>query len=167
MQGIVFNKISGSNIKSVQRIVVTGSATTQNITISTIDITKSICFATTWSASTGGFSAVNSIGVRLTSSTNLEVNITTANANANCNIIIVEFIGNVTVQRGTTANGVAATISTVDVTKSFSTVSMKGTSSTSGTGPRPYSYLATSTNVTFAGYVDYAGTTYWEVITFS
>lgn len=155
MRGAVFGLPAGAKIKSVQRVGVTGSNTPNgavNVTISAVDMTKTIVIP--FFGPTSGNTADSAIGFQLTSPTQVTV-YGGLNTHARY-LLVIEFEGAVSVQRGSTSisgssNTVNVTVSSVNNARAFSMVggasSVTNTTAYSEASACLTSRLTTATNL--------------------
>lgn len=161
----------GSNIKSIQRGTVTMNAVTKDITISAVDLSKSIVQLTVKSAGSAGADCITG---ELTSATNLKLaSGTTGSGNSVVEWTVIEFNNVKSLQSGTTTQTtttpVTVTISSVDLTKSILFFTFNTTTFGPTSNAMPMSGKFTNnTTLSFANY-DTTGTKTikWQVIEFN
>lgn len=161
----------GNLIKSIQRGTLTfPSATITNVTISSVDLTKSIVLVTSIGDSVNP--AVGCVKGKLTSATNLALSKATT-LTANVSWQVIEFYNVKSLQTGDytliTAAG-TVTVSAVSPTKSLLICSWESTASTSGANYAALNYnLTNSTTITFdiINSANQGRNIHWQLIEFN
>lgn len=169
--------LSGSNIKSIQRgSFVYSNKTTFNVTISSVDMSKSIVIVSTDSRT--GSAGKNSVVGNLTTSTNINFSTYYADASFNNYVSwqVIEFNNVKSLQRGTQAlittdTTKNITISAVNDLKSivFASVRTDDNSNNYSSENSICAEITTTTNILFTRYNPFAtnATIYWQVIEFN
>lgn len=161
--------LSGSNIKSIQSGTSTLSATSLNVPISSVDLSKSIVMINC--SSTSNFADQTMVSAQITTNTNLQLSKANATTAVVVNWVIIEFNNVKSKQTGSIAsNGgtASATITSINMNKAllFCTATNSITSSTS-INQALYRYkINTVTSLNF----DSSSTTqtiYWQLIEFN
>ncbi len=166
---LIFLNISAqaASIKNVQTGEVTFTAATQNVTITSVDLTKSILIFSERNNLPSPQEA--SVRGQLTTATNLRLAKNTATGSVTVRWYVAEFDSGITVQRGTTALGattVNQAITAVNLAESFVIVSKDK----SGTGFSNDDFgrarLSSTTNLEFATNGGSGGNADWQVVSF-
>lgn len=158
----------GSNIKSIQRGTTLLNATTTNVSISAVDLTKSVVILSVESGGSGA-SFILAKGV-LTTSTNLELDI---DASGYCTVYwqVIEFINIKSLQSGNKITALASdsiTISPVNLTRSVVFHSYKTSEvDTSLTFGHVGLALTTATNISVIQYGAKNKDIQWYVVEFN
>ncbi len=174
MRGIVKGGLNdgGSNIKSIQRGTITLSGTSTNVTISPIDISKSIVLISIEGANIDNAFRVLVSG-RLTSSTNLLLTVGNIDYPPTVSWQVIEFNNVKSLQRGYTSINSdiqTVTISSVNTSKSFLVTSKDATLFDTANFGLWFSSaaLTNSTTITFSQlFSNKPGNVAWEVIEFN
>ncbi len=160
--------IRAASINNVQTGEVTFSAATQNVTITSVDLTRSILIfserANSASPETGA------VRGQLTSATNIQFNKGSATGSVTVRWYVAEFISGVSVQRGSTtlsATTVNQTISSVSLSESFVIVSKSTTGTSFDNNDFERARLTSSTNLELSTNAGSGGTADWQVVTFT
>ena len=158
----------GSNVKSVQRGSILMDATTKNITISSVDLQKSVVIVNTVSAE----STIDKILVSgsITSATNLRLTIGAISTTTYVYWQVIEFNNVKTLQTGTTTLTSATTtvnISNVNMTKSIIFSSFKSTNAQTASLGNQTAYIDSTTTIVLkdANYIT-GKSAIWYVIEF-
>lgn len=174
MQGMVFNKLGGASIKSIQTITLAKTAfasyATVNSAISAVDMTKTIILtqlitndgSTLYSAQPLYYPCA-----RLTSSTNVETTVPATNGGFGLTIFIVEFASGVSVERGVAKggkySGLSAVLTSTASDKRFYIVKSQASSSNTGLLP-DLSVTLIDSAIYMDAYDSGTTTGYWEVL---
>ncbi len=160
--------LQAASINNVQTGEVTFSTATQNVTITSVDLTRSILIfserANSASPQTGA------VRGQLTSSTNIQFNKGSATGSVTVRWYVAEFISGVSVQRGSTtlsSTTVNQTISSVSLSESFVIVSKSTTGTSFDNNDFERARLTSATNLELSTNASSGGTADWQVVTFT
>lgn len=161
----------GSNIKSIQRGVLTTLVSVSNIEISSVDLTKSIVIVNTNTYQGGILDSDVAVKAILTSSTQLTL--TTITNNFSGTIVswtIIEFNNVKSLQTGSKSTSLASdttTISAINVNKSILFYSWTSSGDTATQNIISNCYILDNTTITFKSTLAVAKVIAWQVIEFN